>query len=148
MATIYYVVNTSLNMGVGKIAAQCCHVNTDIIKLMEKCSKSPRLYREWKLYGETTVVLAADEEQFAAIYNEFKELSLNSPANDTKYKTPVMCYIVDAGRTEVEPGTMTVLGFTPMRKHEAPECIKVLKTLNNSHLKKKKKKTVEIKEID
>lgn len=118
MATIYYVINTSLKMGAGKIAAQCCHVNTEIIREMEKNTKLPRIYREWKLYGETTIILAADEQQFNAIFEEFK----NS-------KEPIMKYVVDAGRTEVKPGTITVLGFMPVRKENAPDCIKNLKCL-------------------
>ena len=122
-ATVYYVVNTSLGMSAGKIAAQCCHVNTDIIRSMLKTSKLPKIYLSWKSTGETTVVLGADEEQFNAIFEEFKDQKV-----DSSFRVPHMRYQTDAGRTEVKPGTITVLGFTPMFKHEAPECIKSLKT--------------------
>ena len=121
---VYYVVNTSLEMSAGKIAAQCCHVNTSIVRLMTSQSKIPHIYNAWTHDGETTVVLAANEEQFNAIFEEFKDKK-----TDSSFREPIMKYQTDAGRTEVKPGTITVLGFTPMFKHEAPECIKSLKTL-------------------
>ena len=124
MATIYYVVNSSLKMSTGKIAAQCCHVNTEIVLLMERQSKIPQIYREWRNTGETTIVLKANDEEFAAIFNEFNGVRTNST-----FKPPIMVYQKDAGRTQVEPGTITVLGFTPMYKDSALECLKKLKLL-------------------
>ena len=123
-ATLYCVVNDSLKMSKGKIAAQCCHVNTKIIRLMEKQSKIPLIYMEWKHTGETTVILKAKADQFAAIFETFKH-----EKSDSSFQQPIMCYQMDEGRTEVLPGTITVLGFTPVRKNEAPECLKHLKIL-------------------
>lgn len=124
MATVYYVVNTSLKMSSGKIAAQCCHVNTEIVLLMERQSKIPQIYREWRNTGETTIVLRANEEEFKQIFNEFANVKTNST-----FQPPIMVYQKDAGRTQVEPGTITVLGFTPMYKDAVPECLKKLKLL-------------------
>ena len=124
MATIYYVVNTSLKMSAGKVAAQCCHVNTEIVLLMERQSKLPQIYREWRNTGETTIVLRANDEEFTAIFNEF-----NGMRTDSSFARPIMLYQTDAGRTQVEPGTITVLGFTPMHKDSAPESLKKLKLL-------------------
>jgi peptidyl-tRNA hydrolase len=122
--TIYYVVNSALKMSKGKIAAQCCHVNTDIIRMLEHQSKFPRIYREWKKTGETTVVLKANNEEFNAIFEQFRDKK-----TDSSFREPIMKYQVDEGRTEVEPDTITVLGFTPIYKDNAPECIRNLSTL-------------------
>lgn len=122
MTTVYYVVNTSLKMNTGKIAAQCCHVNTEIVLLMEHQSKIPTIYREWRNTGETTIVLRANDEEFKQIFDTF-----NGVKTDSSFARSVMVFQTDAGRTQVEPGTITVLGFTPMHKDAAPECLKKLK---------------------
>lgn len=121
---MYFIVNLSLKMSSGKTAAQCCHVNTAIIRMLEKPSEMPFAYKEWLFDGEATIILGADNEQFNEIYEQFK-----GRKKSKDFEEFVMCDVVDAGRTEVKSGTRTVLGFTPMHKHEAPECIQNLATL-------------------
>ena len=116
---VYYIVNKNLKMNKGKIAAQCCHANTSLIQVMER--KKLSFYKPWLNTGEATVVLAATAEQFQEIYDKW---SKPKSVND------IWCVgQVDAGRTQVEPGTMTVIGFRPMKKSEQPDELKELKLL-------------------
>jgi len=47
-----------------------------------------------------------------------------------KLKEQLWCFVVkDAGLTEVDPGTETVMALWPMRKSEVPKLVKRLQTL-------------------
>ncbi|GMI46614.1 hypothetical protein TrCOL_g6959 [Triparma columacea] len=98
-------VNKSLKMGNGKIAAQCCHAAVGCYKRAKKAY--PAGLRAWeytgcakvavKIQGEKKEVL----EQFSEITRKCRELG-------------VAYYLVeDAGRTQIEPGSKTVIGVGP-----------------------------------
>lgn len=103
---MYIVVNNDLNMGKGKIAAQVGHLVQDIIEdIMIKKYESKRTptvclnYDLWKREGCTKIVVKANKEQI-------KELMYLDNA----------FHIKDAGKTQIPEGSITVVGFPPMRE--------------------------------
>jgi peptidyl-tRNA hydrolase, PTH2 family len=98
------VVNTSLNMGKGKIAAQCGHAAVGAYKRAWK--HCPNAVRWWERTGCAKIaVKCPSEEELAAIYT----------AARTK---DIPLYLVeDAGRTQIAAGSRTVLGLGPAPVH-------------------------------
>lgn len=93
-----FVVNTELNMGIGKIAAQVGHATLGLYKQ----AKTENLTNDltlWESNGATKIVLSGgDTKNLLEIQQEAKAANL-------------ACYIVhDAGKTQVLPGALTVLG--------------------------------------
>jgi PTH2 family peptidyl-tRNA hydrolase len=100
---MYLIINNDLNMGKGKIAAQVAHVVELIIEELVRAELSSTKkksfledYNLWKKTGRAKIVLKATEE-------EIKQLSRLDDAR----------YIIDTGLTQVEPGSMTAIGFLP-----------------------------------
>ena len=122
------IVNTSLRMGTGKIASQCCHgassdvdtrvpaaaavtkssvlcgsLATATLGAYRNCVASGQsaLVEQWCAMGEPTVVVKADENTLAAAAVACDSLGLP-------------CWAVrDAGRTQVERGSFTVVAVGP-----------------------------------
>jgi len=107
---MYVFVNNDLKMGKGKIAGQVGHVvgviTEDIISAYYKhgdnkksqAKKDYDNYQQWKNKDcYTKIILKATEK-------ELMELIENEPKNR---------YILDAGRTQIAPGSLTVVGLFP-----------------------------------
>jgi PTH2 family peptidyl-tRNA hydrolase len=94
------VVRTDLNMTPGKIAAQCGHATLACYKALVK--KNPKLVRHWEVTGQTKVALKASSE------DEILELEAIAKSLNICARS-----IQDAGRTQVEAGSRTVLGIGP-----------------------------------
>ena len=98
------VINNNLNMSTGKIAAQCVHASLGALD-----SVSPSDLTSWRNSGEKVVCLKLGDKSF-------KNLVATANANNTP------CFLVhDAGRTEVDPGTATVLAIGPTQSHLVDE---------------------------
>ena len=104
MFKMVFVINTSLKMSTGKIATQAAHA---ALSLYIKSQSNPKnyllLFNELDVYiktGQTKIVLKGIDE------NQLRELE--SKAVESKL---VSCLIQDAGRTEIEPGSITCLGI-------------------------------------
>lgn len=94
------VVRKDLNMGVGKIAAQCSHAS---IMAYQKSSRIMLL--KWALSGQKKIVLGCPDEQAMM------------DIKDKAKKHGLMINIVkDAGHTQVEPNTSTVLAVGPAKE--------------------------------
>lgn len=94
------VVRKDLSMGKGKVAAQCSHAAVAAYKQLQR--RDPDLLKQWEYYGQPKVVVKADdEESLLELWQKAKELGL-----------PVSL-IQDAGRTQIAPGSRTVLGVGP-----------------------------------
>ncbi|XP_059164691.1 peptidyl-tRNA hydrolase 2, mitochondrial-like [Physella acuta] len=94
------VVRTDLKMGKGKIGAQCAHA---AVAAVEKISyDNPAALKYWQRHGQPKVVVKVDDE--AALYNIIKD------ADACNIRT---CLISDAGRTQIAPGSKTVLAVGP-----------------------------------
>ncbi|XP_027726391.1 peptidyl-tRNA hydrolase 2, mitochondrial [Vombatus ursinus] len=94
------VVRNDLKMGKGKVAAQCSHAAVSAYKQVQR--RNPELLKQWEYCGQPKVVVKApDEESLAELLTHAKVLGLT------------VSLIQDAGRTQVEPGSRTVLGIGP-----------------------------------
>ncbi|KDQ30555.1 hypothetical protein PLEOSDRAFT_25227, partial [Pleurotus ostreatus PC15] len=92
------VVRVDLNMTPGKVAAQ--HATLACYKALVK--KNPRLIRHWERTGQAKIALKAkSEDQLLELEAIAKSLNLCARS------------IQDAGHTQVDPGTRTVLAIGP-----------------------------------
>ena len=94
------LVRTDLNMSVGKVAAQVGHAVLGWYKVaMMEC---PEKVNQWELISWPKIVLKVDSEEQM---DEMREQA---------DQAGIWNFIVqDAGRTEVDPGTKTVLAIGP-----------------------------------
>lgn len=94
------VVRNDLKMGKGKVAAQCSHAAVSAYKQVQR--RNPELLKQWEYCGQPKVVVKTpDEESLAELLTHAKVLGLT------------VSLIQDAGRTQIEPGSRTVLGIGP-----------------------------------
>jgi PTH2 family peptidyl-tRNA hydrolase len=140
---MYLIVRESLGMSPGKTAAQCAHASqmltlkflhlkirtTGLIwgawdrirKIVSDFFAKPeisedesipnqQLFEAWLDTSFRKVVLRANDHQF----------------NRMKTEVPNHIVVVDAGLTEIEPGSETVLGLWPMYKSQAPRYLQKL----------------------
>uniref|UniRef100_A0A8B9VCL8 Peptidyl-tRNA hydrolase 2, mitochondrial n=1 Tax=Anas zonorhyncha TaxID=75864 RepID=A0A8B9VCL8_9AVES len=94
------VVRNDLKMGKGKVAAQCCHAAVAAYKQAQR--RTPEVLQQWEYSGQPKVVLKApDEETLLQLLAEARRLGLT------------VSLVRDAGRTQIAPGSQTVLGIGP-----------------------------------
>lgn len=97
-----FVVNTSLGMKAGKIAGQVAHA---AFELGEKWAQSSfdrdTLWKEWAQNGKAKIVLKGTPEIIQALVDR------HPPSNRV--------VVYDLGRTQIPSGSLTVVGFIPMR---------------------------------
>lgn len=98
------VVRTDLQMGKGKAAAQCCHAAVALYRMMLRgeTAQNLQLLNRWESLGQAKITLKCDnQEDMDMLYAQLISMNINS-------------YIVhDAGRTQIEAGSATVLGLGP-----------------------------------
>jgi PTH2 family peptidyl-tRNA hydrolase len=131
---LYIVVRESLDMSPGKMGAQIGHAidafalrwhNMVVRSIYDKLDSRPindatnNLLLDvdaWRKSGSTKIVLGANEKEWAKLLEE--------AGNN--------CFIItDAGRTEVEPGTQTVMCFWPRTKSSRSKSLKRLQILKD-----------------
>jgi len=95
---VVFCVRTDLKMSVGKIAAQCAHAGIGIYKRIHSSSKN--VLEKWERSGQKKVVVSIDND---LVMNHLEKLAIHK--NLPTYK------VTDAGRTEIEPMTPTVLAI-------------------------------------
>lgn len=94
------VVRQDLKMGKGKVAAQCSHAAVGVYKQLSK--RDPAKLRQWEYHGQPKVVVkCSNEEELLGLYQHARVLGLTTSL------------IQDAGRTQIMPGSKTVLGVGP-----------------------------------
>lgn len=135
---MYLIVRESLNMSIGKTAAQCAHAAQMLqlkyqneydwtdhhledmyatiseSKYYDELKPKLNIYHKWLDSSFRKVVLRADEKEWGKLKQEF-----------TSYRS----LVVDAGLTELEPNTETVIGLWPMYKSQVPKLVKRLQVL-------------------
>ncbi|KAL6776616.1 FAP37 [Auxenochlorella protothecoides x Auxenochlorella symbiontica] len=94
------VVNDELKMGKGKIGAQCAHAAVGAVELATL--RAPHVLDAWESRGQAKICLRADST--AAL------LALGKKARAAGLVTYT---VQDAGRTQVAPGSRTVLAIGP-----------------------------------
>lgn len=94
------VVRNDLKMGKGKIAAQCGHAAVGAYQTA--VHRFPDALRSWNDSGCAKIAVKADsKEQLLSIRKQALALNFN------------VCMIRDAGRTQIEPNSITVLAIGP-----------------------------------
>jgi peptidyl-tRNA hydrolase, PTH2 family len=94
------VVNMSLQMGKGKIAAQCGHAALGAYRIAaEKC---PSAIRWWLRMGQAKIAVKCDDDK------QLEEIAIKARGAGL-----VCCQIEDAGRTQIAAGSRTVLAIGP-----------------------------------
>ena len=110
---MYILVNKSLSMTPGKVAAQVGHA---VERLTLACQKSSH-YKAFRVCGTPKIVLSVPtEEKFIQILDQTK-----------KYKK---VYIIDEGMTQVPKNSVTVVGYSLMYETEIPYVLKTLSLYN------------------
>uniref|UniRef100_A0A0K8TN48 peptidyl-tRNA hydrolase n=1 Tax=Tabanus bromius TaxID=304241 RepID=A0A0K8TN48_TABBR len=99
------VVRNDLKMGKGKIAAQCGHASIGAYQNATK--KTPGHLRRWLRNGCAKIAVKVESEAELIMVKRAAE---NDGLNT--------CVIRDAGRTQIEPNTMTVLAIGPAPSDE------------------------------
>ncbi|XP_052902687.1 probable peptidyl-tRNA hydrolase 2 [Anopheles moucheti] len=94
------VVRNDLKMGKGKIAAQCGHAAVGAFE--SGLRNTPAAIKKWQSSGQAKIALKVETElAMMEIYRTAKTNKLNC------------CLIRDAGRTQIEANTKTVLAIGP-----------------------------------
>ena len=94
------VVNTELSMGKGKIAAQCCHAAVGCYK--RASLQCPGAVHAWERTGCAKIAVKCPSTEMLEMIAQ-QAMEKDIPA-----------YLVeDAGRTQIEAGSRTVLGLGP-----------------------------------
>uniref|UniRef100_A0A6A7G158 peptidyl-tRNA hydrolase n=1 Tax=Hirondellea gigas TaxID=1518452 RepID=A0A6A7G158_9CRUS len=94
------VVRSDLKMGKGKMAAQCSHATLKAYKQVSMHKKD--VLKGWESNGQPKVVVRIENES-----------SLLALASEARKAGLTVSLIQDAGRTQVAPGSRTVLGVGP-----------------------------------
>lgn len=103
----YYIVNSELNMSVGKIAGQVSHVATNIANLCHNMNN----FKRWFHNGQKKIILRGKEKDLL------------------KLKEQGFHYILDNGLTEIPKDSLTCVGLGVMWKSEAQQYVKRLQLL-------------------
>lgn len=100
---MYIVVNNDLKMGKGKMCAQVGHVVAAWTRRLEKAPNDA--YQKWLRFLEPKIVLKGNLTILTALRQKYP------------HQTEI---VIDAGKTQVAPGSLTVLAFQPMHINNAP----------------------------
>ncbi|KAK1922209.1 aminoacyl-tRNA hydrolase [Papiliotrema laurentii] len=94
------VVNDSLKMTKGKIAAQAGHATLACALMLKEVN--PKLFNRWRMHGQPKIAVRCQStEEIDALAAQARSLNLCART------------IQDAGRTQVAPGSKTILGIGP-----------------------------------
>ena len=107
------LVRQDLKLPKGKMSAQVAHASTAAVLKSHKDD-----IKEWKDSGMMKIVLKVNGQEELFKYKDIAE--------DTGLVTAV---ITDAGRTVVEPGTVTCLGIGPDKDEKIDEVVGKLKLI-------------------
>lgn len=110
------VVRSDLKMSKGKIASQCSHAA--IMCYQESMYNNGEILRNWVLTGQPKIVLKVDSLE------EMKEVFDRAMQEGVLAKG-----VMDAGRTQLEPGTETVIGIGPDTAENIDKVVSHLKLL-------------------
>ncbi|XP_035720044.1 peptidyl-tRNA hydrolase 2, mitochondrial-like [Vespa mandarinia] len=96
------IVRTDIVMGKGKIAAQCAHAALECYRKATANPKKHYMFKDWLYYGQPKIVLRVSSEvELLDLANKAKKVGLTT------------AIIRDAGRTQLQTGTISVIGIGP-----------------------------------
>jgi PTH2 family peptidyl-tRNA hydrolase len=103
-------------MGKGKMAAQACHASIQAYLHAQKISPSAVMY--WMNEGQKKVVLKVNSEK--ELLEIFRDVNIDG----------LPCSLIrDAGKTQIEPGSLTAVGIGPEKEDKISKVTKNLKLL-------------------
>ncbi|KEY72724.1 hypothetical protein S7711_02512 [Stachybotrys chartarum IBT 7711] len=115
------VVRTDLGMTKGKIAAQCSHATLACYKTLVRAapgSPESNILSRWERLGQAKIaVQIKSQDELLELRRKARSLGLTAEV------------IQDAGRTQIEAGSMTVLGVGPAPKSVVDQITGHLKLL-------------------
>lgn len=118
------VVRTDLGMTKGKIAAQCGHATLACYKTLSKAaaknlnSAEARILKRWERNGQAKIaVQIKSQDDMMELMGRARSLGITAEV------------IADAGRTQIDPGSLTVLGVGPAPKSAVDQITGGLKLL-------------------
>ncbi|KAJ8132480.1 hypothetical protein O1611_g1146 [Lasiodiplodia mahajangana] len=92
----------------GKIAAQCSHATLACFKTLSRAaSRNPtsaeaRILQRWERFGQAKIaVQIKSQDELLTLMGKARSLGITAEV------------IQDAGRTQIDPGSLTVLGVGP-----------------------------------
>ncbi len=135
---MYLVVKKSLEMGPGKTAAQCAHASQMLtLKYFEKNNILDYLAEE--IFYDSSLAEGPDWKDnlvFCQVFSTWLQESFRKVvlvANDSQFERlkedPNHVVVVDAGLTEIAPGSETVIGLWPRRRSTCSKLIQKLQVL-------------------
>jgi PTH2 family peptidyl-tRNA hydrolase len=107
------LVRMDLKLPKGKLAAQVAHASTEALLKSHKDDIT-----KWRSEGMKKVVLKVDDQKELMKYKQ--------SAEDNNLVTAL---IIDAGKTVIEPGTITCLGIGPEKEEKIDKVTGKLKML-------------------
>ncbi|PSN49706.1 Peptidyl-tRNA hydrolase 2 [Blattella germanica] len=105
-------------MGKGKVAAQCAHAAVRCYQ--NALQKAPEVLKVWEITGQPKIVVKPEqdgEECLLQLYEKARSLGLTA------------AIVRDAGKTQVDSGTVTVVGIGPGQSNIVDQVTKHLKLL-------------------
>ncbi|KXA94090.1 peptidyl-tRNA hydrolase [candidate division MSBL1 archaeon SCGC-AAA259E19] len=102
------VARTDLLMSPGKLAVQVAHASLSAAEICK--DERPEWFENWREERQKKVVVEVSSE------DDLEDLKKKAERTDLPYKL-----VTDAGLTELEPGTATVLGVGPGPNEEVDE---------------------------
>ncbi|KAJ4416688.1 hypothetical protein N0V82_006597 [Gnomoniopsis sp. IMI 355080] len=119
------VVRTDLGMTKGKIAAQCSHATLACYKTLSRqarkagpASSAARILSRWERFGQAKVAVQVKSlAELEELMGKAQSLGITAEV------------IQDAGRTQIDPGSLTVLGVGPAPKSAVNQVTGDLKLL-------------------
>ncbi|GAP85709.2 putative PTH2 family peptidyl-tRNA hydrolase [Rosellinia necatrix] len=118
------VVRTDLGMTKGKIAAQCSHATLACYKALSRsASRQPtsaeaKILQRWERLGQAKIaVQVKSQDELLTLMGKARSLGVTAEV------------IQDAGRTQIDPGSLTVLGVGPAPKSVVDQITGGLKLL-------------------
>lgn len=95
-----FVANSSLRMGVGKLAAQVGHATLALYQFVDSQHDRKHEMEQWENYGAKKIVLKGTDTQHL--------LDLKQKAMELQIANTL---IHDAGKTQIDPGSLTILAL-------------------------------------
>ena len=113
------IVRRDLKLPKGKLAGQCCHASVSAYR--DTCHIKPGLANDWfhetKGNQKKIIVWADDEAHLVKIHNQC-------------YTAGIVCKLIrDAGKTVLEPNTVTCIGIGPDTDEKLDPITRELKLL-------------------
>lgn len=113
---MYFVVNEDIKMGKGKLGGQIGHATQELMERILTNEFKGKLtigetlgtndtYSKWKAGLSPKIVLKAPESVLIELRTKYPDITV---------------LVRDAGKTQLKPGTLTVVAFPPLEPNEIP----------------------------